>query len=192
MVLVAVILILLPIKYAFSSRHSLGNLLIHLGERLNGGSTAAPPTQSVPASADRPSVAQAQPPVEREVAASDALPAATTDGIKSQVTDDLTPQVVAPLTDPPAASPADPVKAPRQPANAGRFPATRGGTVSELWRSVGGGDTNAELALARRYLSGVGVAKNCEQARVLLFAAAKRGNSQATSELQALSRRGCR
>jgi len=63
--------------------------------------------------------------------------------------------------------------------------------VAALWVAVGNGDANAEVRLANRYISGDGVAKNCDQARVLLQAAGKRGNELATKRLTELSQVGC-
>ena len=51
--------------------------------------------------------------------------------------------------------------------------------VRALWAEVGQGNTTAEVTLAKLYLIGGGVTKNCDQARVLLRAAAKKGNSEA-------------
>jgi TPR repeat protein len=50
----------------------------------------------------------------------------------------------------------------------------------------------AELTLAELYIRGEGVPKNCGQARVLLSAAAKKGNQTASEELAQLVRNGCR
>jgi hypothetical protein len=63
--------------------------------------------------------------------------------------------------------------------------------VRELWSAVGQGNTAAEVTLAKLYLIGGGVAKNCDQARVLLRAAAKRGNSEAITKLSQITRQGC-
>jgi TPR repeat protein len=57
---------------------------------------------------------------------------------------------------------------------------------------VESGDTRAELTLADRYLRGEGVTQSCAQARVLLEAAAKRGNSEAQRKLDELPQAGCR
>ena len=48
--------------------------------------------------------------------------------------------------------------------------------VHLLWASVANGNSEAEVILAGLYLRGDGVAKNCEQGRVLLKAATKSGN----------------
>lgn len=64
--------------------------------------------------------------------------------------------------------------------------------VSRLWSAVGAGSSAAEVDLARLYLKGEGVPKNCEQARILLRAAAKSGNREARQQLQRLRTYGCR
>ena len=63
--------------------------------------------------------------------------------------------------------------------------------VRALWSAVGQGNTAAEVTLAKLYLIGGGVAKNCDQARVLLRAAAKKGNAEAISKLSQITRQGC-
>ena len=63
--------------------------------------------------------------------------------------------------------------------------------VRELWSQVGQGNTSAEVTLAKLYLIGGGVSKNCDQARVLLRAAAKKGNPEAISKLSQITRQGC-
>ncbi|HLV85974.1 MAG TPA: hypothetical protein VKV39_03290 [Candidatus Sulfotelmatobacter sp.] len=60
-----------------------------------------------------------------------------------------------------------------------------------LWKSVAKQNTEATLLLARLYLRGEGVQKNCEQGHVLLDAAAKKGNKEAASMLQNLQAFGC-
>jgi hypothetical protein len=63
--------------------------------------------------------------------------------------------------------------------------------VRALWSAVGQGNTAAEVTLAKLYMIGGGVPKNCDQARVLLKAAAKKGNSEAVSKLSQITRQGC-
>jgi TPR repeat protein len=60
-----------------------------------------------------------------------------------------------------------------------------------LWSAVAQGNTSAEVALARLYLIGGGVPKSCDQARVLLQAAARKGNGEALDKLSQLDRQGC-
>jgi TPR repeat protein len=60
-----------------------------------------------------------------------------------------------------------------------------------LWSRAAKGDTSAEVALAKLYLAGKGVVKSCVQARLLLGAAADKGNQDATQLLGQLDREGC-
>ena len=61
----------------------------------------------------------------------------------------------------------------------------------QLWSAVTNGNTEAEVILSGLYIAGDGVAKNCEQGRVLLTAAAKNGNAEARAKLGELNARGC-
>jgi hypothetical protein len=63
--------------------------------------------------------------------------------------------------------------------------------VASLWLAVQNGDATAEVQLANRYLTGDGVEKNCDQGRVLLQAAAKRGNELAAKRLAEIADTGC-
>jgi hypothetical protein len=63
--------------------------------------------------------------------------------------------------------------------------------VRSLWSAVSQGNTSAEVTLAKLYLIGGGVPKSCDQAKVLLQAAAKKGNGQAIDKLSQISQQGC-
>jgi TPR repeat protein len=63
--------------------------------------------------------------------------------------------------------------------------------VKWLWKAVGKQNTGAVILLADLYLIGDGVPKNCDQARLLLVAAAKRGASDAAQKLRSLESNGC-
>jgi hypothetical protein len=63
-------------------------------------------------------------------------------------------------------------------------------SVRSLWAEVARGETSAEIALADMYVRGDKVPKNCAQARVLLGAAAKRGNEIAVRKLIDLDSQG--
>jgi TPR repeat protein len=54
------------------------------------------------------------------------------------------------------------------------------------------GDRSAEVPLAQLYLTGDGVPRSCDQARILLRAASKNGNIEALRQLQQLKKSGCR
>ena len=60
-----------------------------------------------------------------------------------------------------------------------------------LWRSVAKENSSAALMLSDLYLRGSGVAKNCDQARVLLDAAARKGAAGAAERLRNLPAFGC-
>ena len=60
-----------------------------------------------------------------------------------------------------------------------------------LWVAVEKGNTSAEIDLAELFWQGRGVAKNCAQTRILLSAAARRGNAEARKRLDAFQREGC-
>lgn len=61
-----------------------------------------------------------------------------------------------------------------------------------LWMSVEKGNPKAEVMLADLFLRGDGVTKNCNQARVLLYAARKHGDIAAMAKLRTMSEFGCR
>jgi hypothetical protein len=60
-----------------------------------------------------------------------------------------------------------------------------------LWIAVEKGNSDAELALAELYWHGEGVARNCDQARILLGAAVRKGNLAARTRLSEFEREGC-
>jgi len=60
-----------------------------------------------------------------------------------------------------------------------------------LWISVEKGNPSAELTLAELYWHGKGVARNCDQTRILLSAAARKGNAEAQKQLRQFERDGC-
>lgn len=74
---------------------------------------------------------------------------------------------------------------------------TKGGEVELavavrlLWAAVEKGNADAEVALAGLYRQGKGVAKNCDQARILLSAAARKGSAEGQKHLDELVREGC-
>jgi hypothetical protein len=64
--------------------------------------------------------------------------------------------------------------------------------VQWLWKAVGKGNVEAAVTLSELYLRGDGVPKNCDQGRVLLDAAARKGNATAAERIQHLQNFGCR
>ena len=61
-----------------------------------------------------------------------------------------------------------------------------------LWKSVAKHNAAALVLLADLYQRGDGVSKSCDQAQVLLVAAAKRGSPEAGQKLRNLQRSGCK
>jgi hypothetical protein len=60
-----------------------------------------------------------------------------------------------------------------------------------LWKSIAKHNAEATVLLADLYLRGDGVSKNCDQARVLLDSAARKGSSLAGERLRNLQAFGC-
>jgi hypothetical protein len=63
--------------------------------------------------------------------------------------------------------------------------------VALLWAGVRLGYVPAEVTLADLFRRGDGVQKNCDQARVLLVAASKKGSFEARQMLEQIAERGC-
>lgn len=104
---------------------------------------------------------------------------------------------------------AAPPQTPKQTANSADFPLVdrqnfpnriavararkgRSALARQLWSALDAGDSSAEVPLAQLYLTGDGVPRSCDQARVLLTAASKKGNIEALRQLQQLKKRSCR
>lgn len=64
--------------------------------------------------------------------------------------------------------------------------------VGWLWKAVAKHNENATLLLSDLYLKGEGVSQNCDQARILLDAAARKGLKDAADRLRNLQAFGCR
>jgi type IV secretory pathway VirB10-like protein len=60
-----------------------------------------------------------------------------------------------------------------------------------LWRAVAKGNVSATITLSDLYLRGDGVPKSCDQARLLLDAAARKGGGAAAERLRNLQAFGC-
>jgi hypothetical protein len=75
-------------------------------------------------------------------------------------------------------------------ANAGEA-RDSGEAAAWLWKAVGKGNVAATVALADLYLHGDGVSKNCDQGRLLLDAAARKGGKPAAVRLRNLQAFGC-
>jgi len=60
-----------------------------------------------------------------------------------------------------------------------------------LWKAVGKGNVTATLVLSDLYLRGDGIPKSCDQARLLLDVAARKGKTSAAQRLRNLQAFGC-
>jgi hypothetical protein len=67
-----------------------------------------------------------------------------------------------------------------------------GQAAALLWKAVSEQNTRADILLADLYLLGDGVPKSCDQARLLLVAAAKKGAPEAALKLRNIESGGCR
>ena len=63
--------------------------------------------------------------------------------------------------------------------------------VELLWSAVKKGNVPAEVTLGDLYRRGDGVDKSCDQARVLLVAASKKGSADARQQLEQMAEQGC-
>lgn len=61
-----------------------------------------------------------------------------------------------------------------------------------LWKAVAKQNTTADVLLADLYMTGDGVTKSCDQARLLLNAASQKGATEAAEKLRILETHGCR
>jgi PilZ domain len=66
-----------------------------------------------------------------------------------------------------------------------------GAAVAFLWSAVEKGNVAAEVTLAELYARGEGVTRSCDQARVLLHAAASKGSGEADQQLAQIARERC-
>lgn len=62
---------------------------------------------------------------------------------------------------------------------------------AELWKDVQRGSTEAEIQLAMMYMDGTRVHQNCEQAHLLLMAAAKKQNAKSSDLLSHIYTQRC-
>lgn len=179
-------------------RPKVGESLIHLGERINGSEKVQPQSSSPQ---PRPAQAAGQPLPSSEPRADMVQTEAKPDLVQkenpggSSLAVDSSKQV-NPQTPESATLRTTPTskEAPGHSTDRGATNSRqdRSAEAARLWSAVASGDSSAEVDLARLYLKGEGVPRNCEQAKVLLRAAAKGGSAEARQQLKQLPARGCR
>lgn len=93
---------------------------------------------------------------------------------------------------------AHPVDSPSSTTAPGAYEMNRAANASDaearaawLWNAVSKGNSQASVELARMYVQGSGVVRNCEQAQILLRGAAGKGNEQARLGLRQILQGGC-
>ena len=164
-------------------RQQVGASLIRLGEKITGIGPQRQPPSPLPISAPVPTPSpstEAKPDAPQEEASGDsALPPDSSLQVNSRS---------AGLAIPPTKE--DPDRSPdRRSPNSAQ---DRSAEVTRLWSAVAAGNYSAEVDLARLYLRGDGVPRNCGQAKILLQAAAKHGSVEARQQLKELRTTGCR
>ena len=189
---------------AYVYHREIGSALIWFGESL-GGTSAQPANQSATgvgpaenapvlneASAAKPqnSVANApSAPADRTNNAPPSLPGASKE----------TPAPVTPLAGitPPVSPEASPNGGQAEYLQAVQLLRGRNASIDTpeavrlLWIAVEKGNPEAEVTLAELYWRGQGVARNCDQTRILLTAAARKGSAEAQQRLREFQRAGC-
>jgi len=189
-----------------------GSGLISLGEYLGGVSQTSPRVQTQPAQTGTEG-AQAEPPSAQTSSSPGASPSAGGNSGQGKAAADTAPtsgQTSLPGSANNAGPPVSPLSEITPPASAPNVEQGQAeyveamqilrsraadGELSEavrlLWASVEKGNPNAELALAEMYWEGRGVARNCDQTRILLTAAARKGSADAQKRLQQFEKQGC-
>lgn len=194
-----------------------GQQLIWLGEAMGGVSQAQSQTAPVPGDTSAGSTVS-QPTAQSGSVASQPAPATPSDtGTTGQAPPNTAPTGSAPQTTGGASTSTENPGAPVSPLSGIAPPPSNSGAeqgqteyadamqilrgrnadaqMSEalrlLWTSVEKGNPNAELALADMYWEGRGVARNCDQTRILLTAAARKGSAEAQKRLQQFDKQGC-
>jgi len=184
-VFLVLIFLLAPALLLQNFRLEFGNALIRTGEKLRQiRGTQPDPSGSIPAAVSAPTSRDAStlPPRNLKTPASEAA---------------VPPGQAAPArTEPEAIIPAESNfeehQASAQPRESRRISLDHSELARRLWTAVEAGDSNAEVSLAQLYLKGDGVPRNCEQARVLLRAASKKGNAEALQQYRKLNYAACR
>jgi PilZ domain-containing protein len=211
---VTIMILLTLVVAAFPFHKQLGNSLIWLGEQMGG----TPPSQSrevvpdntVPAGApngtsSNPSDIPSQQLTSTEPAPGDHQNAGAASALSHDNGSSLSTAANSSF---PPVSPLSDISTPGAPNNGQETGQTeylqamqllrgknavadRHEAVRLLWISVEKGNPGAELALADMYWHGQGVARNCDQTRILLSAAARKGSAEAQKRLKQFQREGC-
>jgi hypothetical protein len=183
--LLIVAFLFLPVYFIRNLRQEIGDTLVRIGEKLNGNhdpqldaSSSKPAQISSPSSATSSSAANPTPGTSAKQALDQSDQAASAQTAQRGV-NSADSQLV------------DRQNSPKSIALA-RARKGRSALARQLWSALDAGDSSAEVPLAQLYLTGDGVPRSCDQARVLLSAASKKGNIEALRQLQQLKKNACR
>jgi hypothetical protein len=159
-------------------RSKFADVLIQAGERIKGGTEiqAGPSRSAAPGALPAPVL-----PTDVEISAEQAnTPGEPRQGLQTG------------LLGPKSAQPSDALgQASASSPQTAQAMQGRSALANQLWSKVEAGDSSAEVALAQLYLRGDGVPRNCEQARVLLRAASKKGSAAAVQAYRKLNSATC-
>jgi hypothetical protein len=176
----------------YGYREVLGQTLISLGQKMSAPSETSPSQTSKTQDVPKPAVVEAQ---QNTTAAPVVLPPQTGTRAPSGNVNDTN---YSARDDQAAAKPDSTFQDARRDLTGAAAGSNGSSTVTDsadqvrsLWAAVSQGNTSAEVTLARLYLIGGGVPKSCDQAKVLLQAAAKKGNGEAIDKLSEINRQGC-
>lgn len=187
-------------------QHDVGTSLIWLGETLTGKAKASavapekqrpastPPSTPSDSSIDSPA---ANSDVEKNAAAqvpgdTSLAPKKDLDTARGNPPTDIAPAGIAPAAGSATSDRPVSVLERQGPAQKAEPVWNEGDSVDSLWGAVQSGSVSAEVSLAERFARGEGVNKNCDQAKVLMKAAADRGNREARLRLYQMETGGCR
>jgi hypothetical protein len=183
--LLILVFLFLPVYFIRNLRQEIGDTLVRIGEKLKGNhdpqldaSSSKPAQTSSPSSVTPSSVANPTPGTSAKQALDQSDQAASAQTAQRAVNSADSPLV-------------DRQNSPKSIALA-RARKGRSALARQLWSALDAGDSSAEVPLAQLYLTGDGVPRSCDQARILLSAASKKGNIEALRQLQELKKNTCR
>ena len=197
-------MLLAAVARAYVYHREIGSSLIWLGETMGGSSAyiANPPAPSPSPRENVPAAAETTPAKPENGDTNAPGPAETgTANARSSLSGASkgTPPPVTPLAGitPPASPEASPDAGQAEFLQAVQILRGRNAGVDTpeavrlLWIAVEKGNPSAEVTLADLYWHGQGVARNCDQTRILLTAASRKGSAEAQKRLQQFQREGC-
>lgn len=198
---------LMALAGAYVYHRELGSMLIGLGEAMGGVSdkTANSPNVSTDPTENVPNAGDANPtnPVRPDNRAPNPSDSSASESGNAQSTwsgaSKANPAPVTPLAGitPPATPDTSPDSGQAEYLQAVQILRGRNAGVDTpeavrlLWIAVEKGNPAAEVMLADLYWHGRGVVRNCDQTRILLTAAARKGSAEAQKRLLQFQREGC-